>query len=81
MQGVLTLVRQVSNESARYSPSYAIANALVWAGYATMVVLVTWVLNFASPVAVTVSALVAAVLLYPLRRKAERVARQRFRHR
>jgi hypothetical protein len=60
------MVRQVNNEGAQHSLSYAITNALIWASYATMVILVTSVLNLASPVTVAAATLVVAVVLYPL---------------
>jgi uncharacterized membrane protein len=74
------MVRQVSNESAQHSVGYAITNALIWASYATMVVVVTGVFNFVAPVTVAAATLVVAVVLYPLRRSAGRWAKRRFRH-
>ena len=75
------MIRQsVSKESAP-SPAFAIVNAVVWVIYAVLVLLVSQVLGLVAPVAVTVSVLVTAAVLYPLRRRASRAARQRFSHR
>jgi hypothetical protein len=73
--------RHVTNESAPQSLGYAITNTLIWVSYATLVILVTQVFSFATPVTVAASTLVVAVVLYPLRRSAGRLAKRRFRHR
>ena len=75
------MIRQsVSKESAP-SLAFTIVNAVVWVIYAVLVLLVSQVLGLVAPVAVTVSVLVTAAVLYPLRRRASRAARQRFSHR
>jgi len=71
--------RHVTNESAPQSLGYAITNTLIWVSYATLVILVTQVFSFATPVTVAASTLVVAVVLYPLRRSAGRLTKQRFR--
>jgi hypothetical protein len=74
------MIRHVTHESTSQSLGYAITNALIWASYATVVILVTQVFSFATPVAVVAATLVVAVVLYPLRRGAGRWAKRRFRH-
>jgi ABC-type bacteriocin/lantibiotic exporter with double-glycine peptidase domain len=75
------MVRQTTGNGAAPSLLYAIVNAVIWVIYAALVLLVTQVLGFVAPVAVTVSVLVAAAVLHPLGRRASRAARQRFSHR
>jgi ABC-type bacteriocin/lantibiotic exporter with double-glycine peptidase domain len=75
------MVRQTTGNGAAPSLLYAIVNAVIWVIYAALVLLVTQVLGFVAPVAVTVSVLVAAAALHPLRRRASRAARQYFSHR
>ena len=58
--------------------SYAVANAAIWVFYAALVLLVTWVLAFSDPVAVTVTVLIAALVFRPMRRGMTRAARRRF---
>ena len=75
------MVRQTTGNGAAPSLLYTIVNAVIWAIYAALVLLVSQVLGFVAPLAVTVSVLVAAAVLHPLRRRASRAARQRFSHR
>jgi len=73
------MIRQsASRGSAASSLPYAIVNAVIWVIYAALVLLVAQQLGFVAPVAVTVTVLVAAAALHPLRRRASRAARQRF---
>jgi hypothetical protein len=58
--------------------AYATVTALVWAGYAGLVLLATWLLSFSSPLAVAASVLAAAVLFHPLRLRVQRTAKRRF---
>jgi hypothetical protein len=53
-------------------------NAVIWVIYVALVLLVTQVLAFSDPVAVTASVLAAALILRPLRRSASRAAERRF---
>jgi ABC-type bacteriocin/lantibiotic exporter with double-glycine peptidase domain len=75
------MIRQFTSKGPAPSLAYAIANAIIWAIYAALVLMVSQVLMFVAPVAVTASVLVTAAVLYPLRRRASRAARQRFSHR
>jgi threonine/homoserine efflux transporter RhtA len=75
------MIRQFSSKSSAPSPAYAAVTVAIWLIYAALVVLATQVFAFHSTVAVAASVLVAAVVFYPLRRRAERAARRRFDHR
>jgi hypothetical protein len=75
------MVRQSTGKGAAPSLPYAIVNAVIWVIYAALVLLVAQVLGFVVPLAVTVSVLVTAAVLHPLRRRASRAARHRFSHR
>jgi len=70
--------RQSANKRSAPSSAYAVANAVIWVIYVALVLLVTQVLAFSDPVAVTVSVLAAALILRPLRRHASRAAERRF---
>ena len=59
------MVRQSASKGGATSGAYAVANAAIWVFYAALVLLVTWVLAFSDPVAVTVSVLAAALILRP----------------
>jgi len=58
--------------------SYAIVTGLLVGVYAGLVLLATQVLSFSSPVAVAASALAAAALFSPLRRRVQQAADRRF---
>ena len=75
------MARQFTSQGAAPSAAYAAVNAAIWVIYAALVVLSTQVLNFHSAVAETAFVLVAAVVFYPLRRRAQRAAKRRFDHR
>jgi threonine/homoserine efflux transporter RhtA len=75
------MIRQFSSKGSAPSPTYAAVSVAIWVIYVALVVLATQVFGFHSTVAVAAAVLVAAVVLYPLRRRAHRVARRRFDHR
>jgi ABC-type bacteriocin/lantibiotic exporter with double-glycine peptidase domain len=75
------MIRQSLSKGPAPSLAFAIVNAVVWVIYVALVLLVSQVLGWVAPVAVTVSVLVTAAVLHPLRRRASRAARQRFSHR
>jgi threonine/homoserine efflux transporter RhtA len=75
------MIRQFSSKGSAPSPAYAAVSAAIWIIYVALVVLATQVFGFHSTVAVAAAVLVAAVVLYPLRRRAHRAARRRFDHR
>jgi threonine/homoserine efflux transporter RhtA len=75
------MIRQFTSKGSAPSSAYAGVNVAIWVIYVALVVLATQVFAFHSTVAVAAAVLVAAVVLYPLRRRAQRAARQRFDHR
>jgi uncharacterized RDD family membrane protein YckC len=75
------MIRQVAGKSSAPSPAYAAVNVAIWVIYIALVVLVTLLVDFHTPVAVAASVLVAAVVFDPSRRRAQRAAKQRFGHR
>jgi hypothetical protein len=66
----------------RVSPSpplaYVTVTAALWAGYAGLVLLATWLLSFSNPLAVAASVLAAMVVFYPLRLRIQRAVKRRF---
>lgn len=76
-----TIARQFTSKNPAPAPAYAAVNVAIWVVYVALVVLATQVLSFHTPVAVAASVLVAGVVLYPLRRRAQRAAKRRFDHR
>jgi threonine/homoserine efflux transporter RhtA len=72
------MIRQSTSKRAAPPTALAAANAVIWAIYVALVLLVPWVLAFSDPVGVTASVLVAAVVFLPLRRRMTRAARRRF---
>jgi hypothetical protein len=58
--------------------TYATVTAGVWAGYAGLVLLATWLLSFSSPLAVAACVLGAAILFHPLRLRVQRSVKRRF---
>ncbi len=75
------MIRQFTIKSSAPSPAYAAVNAAIWVIYVALVMLATEVLRLHSAVAVAASVLVAVVVLYPPRRRAQRAAKRRFDHR
>ena len=75
------MTRQSTNKGSAPTWAYAAVNAVIWVIYVTVVLLVSQVLAFSDPVAVTISVLAAALILRPLRRRASRAAERRFSHR
>jgi membrane-associated phospholipid phosphatase len=75
------MIRQFTSKSSASSPAYAAVNVAIWLIYVALVLLATQVFGFHSAVAVAASVLVAVVVFYPLRRRAQRAARRRFDHR
>jgi membrane protein implicated in regulation of membrane protease activity len=75
------MARQFTSKGSAPSPAYAAVNTAIWVIYAALVVLATAVLRFHSTVAETAFVLVAVVVFYPLRRRAQRAAKRRFDHR
>lgn len=74
------MIRQLRSKGSAPSLAYAAMNTAVWVIYVTLVLLATQVLRLHTPVAVAASTLVAAIVLYPLRRRASGAARRRFDH-
>jgi ABC-type bacteriocin/lantibiotic exporter with double-glycine peptidase domain len=70
-----------SASTAAYATINATINAAIWVIYVALVLLVTQVLAFADPLMITVSVLITALALRPLRRRASRAAMRRFGHR
>jgi ABC-type bacteriocin/lantibiotic exporter with double-glycine peptidase domain len=70
-----------SASTAAYATINATINAAIWVIYVALVLLVTQVLAFADPLMITVSVLITALALRPLRRRASRAALRRFGHR
>jgi membrane-associated phospholipid phosphatase len=75
------MIKQVTGKGSASSPVYAAVNVAIWGIYIALVMLVTMVFDFHTPVAVAASVLVAALMFYPSRRRAQRAAKQRFGHR
>jgi Flp pilus assembly protein TadB len=75
------MIRQLRSKGPAPSLAYAAMNTAVWVIYVTLVLLATQVVALHTPVAVAASTLVAAIVLYPLRRRASGAARRRFDHR
>jgi Flp pilus assembly protein TadB len=74
------MIRQLRSKGSAPSLAYAAMNTAVWVIYVTLVLLATQVVALHTPVAVAASTLVAAIVLYPLRRRASGAARRRFDH-
>ncbi|HEY6295032.1 MAG TPA: hypothetical protein VIX15_05155 [Streptosporangiaceae bacterium] len=68
------------SKSSAPSPAYGAVSVAIWVIYAALVVLATQVLRFDSQVAEAGFVLFAALVFYPLRRRAQRAARRRFGH-
>jgi threonine/homoserine efflux transporter RhtA len=75
------MIKQFTSKSSAPSPAYAAVNVAIWVIYVALVLLATQVLGFHSTVAVAASVLAAAVVFYPLHRRAQRAAKRRFDHR
>src|SRR5271169_4799082 len=72
------MIRQLRSKGSAPSLAYAAMNTAVWIIYLTLVLLATQMLRLHTPVAVAASTLTAAIVLYPLRRRASDAARRRF---
>jgi hypothetical protein len=72
------MIRQFRSKGSAPSLAYAAVNTAVWVIYVALVLLATQVVRLHTPVAVAASTLVAAIVLYPLRRRASGAARRRF---
>jgi uncharacterized RDD family membrane protein YckC len=75
------MIKQVAGKGSAPSLAYAAVNVAIWIIYIALVVLASLLLDFHTPAAVAASVLVAAVVFYPSRRRAQRAAKQRFGHR
>ena len=75
------MIRQSTTKGSASTTAYATINAGIWVIYVALVLLVTQVLAFADPLMITVSVLITALALRPLRRRASRAAMRRFGHR
>lgn len=75
------MARHVTNTSSAPSLAYAAVNTAIWVIYAALVIVAATVLRFHAPVAEAGFVLVAAAVLYPVRRRAARAANRRFDHR
>jgi ABC-type bacteriocin/lantibiotic exporter with double-glycine peptidase domain len=75
------MIRQSTTRRPTSTAAYATINGAIWVIYVALVLLVTQVLAFADPLMITVSVLITALALRPLRRRASRAAMRRFGHR
>ena len=75
------MIRQSTTRRPASTAAYATINGAIWVIYVALVLLATQVLAFADPLMITVSVLITALALRPLRRRASRAAMRRFGHR
>ena len=75
------MIRQSTTRGPTSTAAYATINGAIWVIYVALVLLVPQVLAFADPLMITVSVLVTALALRPVRRRASRAAMRRFGHR
>lgn len=75
------MVKQFASKSPAPSPAYMAVNVVIWVIYVALVMLAAQLVGLHTPVAVAASVLIAAVMFYPLRRRAQRAAKRRFDHR
>ena len=72
------MTRQSTTKGSASTTACTTINAAIWVVYVALVLLVTQVLAFADPLMITVSVLITALALRPLRRGASRAAMRRF---
>ena len=75
------MIRQSTTKRSASTTAYAIVSAAIWVIYVALVLLVPQVFAFADPLMITVSVLITALALRPIRRRASRAAMRRFGHR
>ena len=75
------MIRQSTTRRSASTAAYATINGAIWVLYVALVLLVPQLLAFADPLMITVSVLVTALALRPLRRRASGAAMRRFGHR